>query len=64
MEGVKIYEESHKEILRVLKSLNSSTFSVNVDKLDGETKQQLLNATKDVLTKRSREIEKVILGVQ
>ena len=64
MEGKTIYEESHKEITRVLKTMGSTSFTVNTDKLDGETKQELLTAVRDVLYKRSKEIEKVTLGVQ
>ena len=64
MEGVKIYEESSKEIARVLKTLTATNFSINMDKLDGQTKQELTTAMRDVLCKRYREIEKVTLGVQ
>lgn len=64
MEGVKIYEESSKEIARVLKTLTATNFSINMDKLDGQTKQELTTAIRDVLFKRSKEIEKVTLGVQ
>ena len=56
MEGVKIYEESSKEIARVLKTLTATNFSINMDKLDGQTKQELTTAMRDVLCKRSREI--------
>ena len=64
MEGVKIYEESSKEIARILKTLTATNFSINMDKLDGQTKQELITAIRDVLCKRSKEIEKVTLGVQ
>ncbi len=64
MEGTKIYEDSKTEIARILKTIGSDTFSINVSELDGTTKEELLIAIKDVLYKRSREIDKVILGVQ
>ena len=64
MEGKSIYEDSKDEILRVLKSIGNDSITINIDKLDGNTKEELLIVIKDVLYKRSREIDKVILGVQ
>lgn len=64
MEGNKIYEESKQEISRALKSVNSSSITINLDKLDGQTKLELTTAIQNTLYKRSREIDSVILGVQ
>ena len=63
MEGIKTYEDSKMEITRILKSMGSRNFSVDTDKLDERTKSELLLAMRDVLTKRSRQIDSVILGV-
>ena len=63
MEGTKTYEDSKTEITRILKFMGSRNFSVDTDKLDERTKSELLTAMRDVLTKRSREIDSVILGV-
>jgi hypothetical protein len=63
MEGVTIYEESKTEVQRILKTMGSDAFEINAAKLDTNTKEQLLVAINDVLSRRSREIDKVILGV-
>jgi hypothetical protein len=43
--------------------MGSDAFEINAAKLDTNTKEQLLVAINDVLSRRSREIDKVILGV-
>lgn len=63
MEGISIYEESLKEINRILKTCTSSSFSINVDKLDANTKGLLLTAIQDVLHKRSKEVSDTVTGV-
>lgn len=64
MEGNKIYEESKVEITRILKTMSGSNFSIDTNKLDATTKEELLIAIRDVLYKRSRDIDNTILGVQ
>lgn len=64
MEGTKIYEDSKVEITKILKAMNGSTFSINIDNLDATTKEELLSSIRNVLYSRSREIDKIILGVQ
>lgn len=64
MEGTKIYEDSKVEITKILKAMNGSTFSINTDNLDATTKEELLSSIRNVLYSRSREIDKIILGVQ
>lgn len=64
MEGTKIYEDSKVEITKILKAMNGSAFSINTDNLDATTKEELLSSIRNVLYSRSREIDKIILGVQ
>lgn len=64
MEGKKIYDDSYAELSKIRKSLGSDSTTINWDKLDGETKSQLLQSIREVTVKRSKDIEKVILGVQ
>lgn len=64
MEGKKIYEDSHTELMRIKKTIGSDTFVINSYLLDGETKDKLLRSINNVISERSKAIEKVILGVQ
>ena len=64
MESKNIYQESHDELVRIKKSIGSDTFVINSYKLDGNTKDELLRAIINVISERTKEIEKVILGVQ
>ena len=64
MEGVKIYEESNKELHRIIKQSGSDEIRNDVSKLDSTTKGEMITAIRNVAHKRVKEIEKVILGVQ
>lgn len=64
MEGVKIYEESNKELHRIIKQSGSDEIRIDVSKLDSTTKGEMITAIRNVAHKRVKEIEKVILGVQ
>lgn len=64
MESKKIYEDSHDELVRIKKTITFDSFTINNDKLDGVTKDKLLRAINNVISERTKEIEKVILGPQ
>lgn len=62
MESDKIYETSRTEILRLQKQISGGSLSIDFSKLDAETKSVLSTQIKNVLSKRLREVESVIMG--
>ncbi len=64
MESKKIYEESGTEIARIRKSILDDSLTIHMNKLDTETRGELVTAIQKVLVKRQREVEAVYLGVQ
>lgn len=64
MEGEKIYEESHKELIRISRETSTGEIRIDPSKLDTETKGQLLSAIRTVVNQRQKDIEKVIFGVK
>lgn len=64
MESIKIYEESYKELTRIIKETSTGEIRIDLSKLDTETKGQMLKAIRDVANQRQKNIEKIIFGVQ
>lgn len=64
MESKNIYEISRDEIVKIRKNLSSDSVTINLSKLDSNTKEQLITAITDVTSKRLKDIDKVVLGVQ
>ena len=64
MESTKIYEESHKELIRIARETSTGEIRIDTSKLDTETKGQILKAIRSVVNQRQKDIEKVIFGVQ
>lgn len=64
MESIRIYEDSHEELIKIRRSLATDTITINSSKLDEQTKRELINAISNVIDKRTKETETVILGVQ
>ena len=64
MESKKIYEVSGEELVKIRKSLGTTSTTINWDKLDGVTKNRLNGAIGNIVIERQREIEKITLGVQ
>ena len=64
MESLKIYEESRNELAKIAKEIATSSVTINMDKLDGITKNELTNALHNVISKRLPEIDATYLGVQ
>lgn len=64
MESLKIYEESQKELVRVKSSTSFDSLTINLNKLDEQTKGEMIKAITKVASKRCKDIEKVILGVR
>lgn len=64
MESTKIYEDSKEELKKIYKSMGNSSLEINFDKLDTKTRDLLTTAISNVVSKRMRDIDAVILGVQ
>lgn len=64
MESKSIYEDSYEELTRIYRAMTAESFTIDTSKLDGNTKNLLLRSIRDVVAKRKKDIEKVILGVQ
>lgn len=64
MESTKIFEESNKELHRIVKQTSTDEIKINLSKLDTTTKGQILTAVRNIAHQRIKDIEKIILGVQ
>ena len=64
MEGDEIYEISKKEMLRVKSNLANRTVTIDLDKLDEFSKQEVVSALQRALTERLRAVDKVLLGAK
>ena len=64
MEGDKIYEESRAELQEILKHLSTDSVTINLSKLDGNTRNDLTSVIQKVIYERLRSIDKVILGAK
>lgn len=64
MEGDKIYEESRAELQEILKSLSTDSVTINLSKLDGNTRNDLTSVIQKVVYERMKSIDKVILGAK
>jgi len=64
MEGDKIYEESRAELQEILKHLSTDSVTINLSKLDGNTRNDLTSVIQKVVYERLRSIDKVILGAK
>ena len=64
MEGQKIYEESLIECRKIQRSLASGSINIDVNKLDSNTRGEIVQALGKVLSKRVLDIQKVLTGVK
>lgn len=64
MESERNYEDSRNELIRIYKTLGTDSVVINMKKLDGMTKQVMIQAITNVISTRKREIEGVILGAK
>lgn len=60
MESKQIYEDSYKELVRIRKSLTNSMITINLDKLDARTKEDLLKAITNTTSRRQSDILNVL----
>jgi polyphosphate kinase 2 (PPK2 family) len=64
MEANSIYEESRKELIRLKKEIHQDRIVINFDRMDGDTKESMINAITNVLDKRSAAVDRVIMGAK
>ena len=64
MESEKIYEESYKELLKLKRNIGTDQIVINMKLLDGETKNRINTELSKTISERSKEIERVNLGVK
>jgi hypothetical protein len=62
MESLTTYEKSIEELNKIKKNVNSDTLTINFNKLDSETTDQLRKAITNVVFKRSSECNSVIMN--
>lgn len=63
MESLKVYQDSLAEIKSVEHRMSFDTLTINLSKLDGETKNEIINALSNVLKRRKNAVIDVIQGV-
>jgi len=63
MESLKIYDESHKELIQIRRSMGFDSVTINLSKLDEQSKNELVQAINNVVSDRIKKVESVILGV-
>lgn len=50
------YEDSYNELKRIQKHLGGKSLTINFDKLDGETQNELRSVILNTVAKREREV--------
>ena len=63
MESLKLYEASLNEIKSIEKRMSFDQVTINMNKLDGVTKDALINAISVVLAERKSKILDTIQGI-
>ena len=64
MESRKIFMESLDELARIDKHTSAAVFTIDTEKLDSVTKGQLLDAIRQVISQRTKDINHILIGVQ
>lgn len=52
MEGISVYQDTRDELQRVRKQLSSSRVTINLDKLDEQTKREITSALQEIIVRR------------
>ena len=52
MEGISIYHDTRDELQRVRKQLSSSRVTINLDKLDEQTKREITASLQEIIVRR------------
>ena len=64
MESEKIYEESHKELLKLKRNIGTDQIIINMKLHEKKKKNRINTELSKIISERSKEIERVILGVK
>ena len=64
MESEKIYQESYKEVVKLIRDLSQDKITIDFKKLDSNTSAKIKEELLDCFVARSSEISKVIQGVK
>ena len=64
MESIKIYEDSLKEITKIRRQLAYSSITLNLDALDGKTKESVIYALSKTLAERENAVKAVLTGAK
>lgn len=64
MESDKIYQDSYNYILSLKKGINNENININFKQLDQKTSGELRQVINNYLSNRSKEIEKIVIGVK
>ena len=62
MESDRILEDSKTELVRISRSLAMDSVVINMNKLDENTKRDMVQAISNTIAERKRAIDAVILG--
>jgi hypothetical protein len=63
LEGLSVYERSKKELDQIRASLSSNTVTIDMLKLDNETKGVIIEALRKAINSRYPDVMSVITGV-
>lgn len=64
MESEKIYQESYKEVVKLIRDLSQDKITIDFKKLDSNTSTKIKEELLNCFVARSSEISKVIQGVK
>ena len=62
MESDRILEDSKTELVRISRSLAMDSVVINMNKLDENSKRDIIQAISNTIAERKRAIDKIILG--
>lgn len=60
MDGIKVYEDSYSYLESLKKQLSTSIITIDVTKLDENSKAEILSELRKVIYKRSSQVYKTI----
>lgn len=63
MESVKVYEDSYRELNKVLKSNNTGKLEVEFSKLDETSAKEIREVIKNTVTARKHKLYEVLQGI-
>ena len=63
MESVKVYEDSYRELNKVLKSNNTGKLEVDFSKLDETSAKEIREVIKNTVTARKHKLYEVLQGI-